>query len=66
MPTSNCVCLQTEWPDIIEAALQTESLANTDARTSCFYARRSLELVVHRLYKHDASLRLPYQDSRHG
>ncbi len=33
-----------------------------DPRAACFYARRTLELAVHWAYKHDADLRLPYQD----
>ena len=31
--------------------------------TACFYARRTLELAVSWAYKHDAALRLPYQDN---
>lgn len=31
--------------------------------TACFYARRTLELAVSWAYKHDASLKLPYQDN---
>ncbi|CAD6880498.1 Type I restriction-modification system, restriction subunit R (EC 3.1.21.3) [Methylomonas albis] len=54
--------LQTEWPALHEAAAKAESLANSDARAACFYARRSLELAVAWLYKYDGSLRLPYQD----
>ncbi|WP_217994887.1 DEAD/DEAH box helicase family protein [Methylogaea oryzae] len=54
--------LQAEWPTVFEAAVKAESLVTSDARTSCFYARRSLELAVDWLYKHDPSLRLPYQD----
>ena len=34
-----------------------------DPRTACFYARRALELAVAWAYKHDAALRLPYQDN---
>ncbi len=34
-----------------------------DPRTSCFYARRTLEIAVAWAYKYDASLRLPYQDN---
>lgn len=34
-----------------------------DPRTACFYARRALELTVSWVFKSDASLRLPYQDS---
>ena len=32
-------------------------------RTSCFYARRALELAVHWLYKSDGSLKLPHSES---
>jgi type I restriction enzyme R subunit len=54
--------LKAEWPLLFEAAVKAEAMANADARTSCFYARRTLELAVAWLYKHDNSLRLPYQD----
>jgi type I restriction enzyme R subunit len=54
--------LQAEWPDVFAAAKKAEELVHPDARASCFYARRALELAVHWLYKHDSSLRLPYQD----
>lgn len=59
---SNFVFLQPEWSTLYAAAIKAEAMANTDARTSCFYARRTLELAVDWLYKHDPSLRLPYQD----
>ena len=59
---SNFAFLQSEWSSLFGAAIKAEGLANTDARTSCFYARRTLELAVGWLYKHDKSLRLPYQD----
>ena len=51
-----------EWTFLFESASKAEDLANTDARASCFYARRTLELGVAWLYKHDTSLKLPYQD----
>src|SRR5262249_14593083 len=51
------------WPDVYEAALKAESVAHPDPRTACFYARRALEILVHWAYKHDAALRLPYQDN---
>ncbi|MFZ2169467.1 MAG: DEAD/DEAH box helicase family protein, partial [Methylococcaceae bacterium] len=54
--------LETEWPMLFEAAVKSESMANTDARTSCFYARRTLEMAVAWLYKYDPALKLPYQD----
>jgi type I restriction enzyme, R subunit len=59
---SNFAFLQSEWTTLYGAAIKAEGMANTDARTSCFYARRTLELAVDWLYKHDKSFRLPYQD----
>ncbi|WP_139558345.1 DEAD/DEAH box helicase family protein [Methylotetracoccus oryzae] len=52
-----------EWHFLFEPARKAEELANTDPRASCFYARRTLELAVAWLYKHERALRLPYQDS---
>ncbi|WP_211461994.1 DEAD/DEAH box helicase family protein [Collimonas silvisoli] len=60
---SNFAFLQSEWSLLHEAAVKAEGMANTDARASCFYARRTLELTVAWLYKHDKALRLPYQDN---
>ena len=60
---SNFAFLKSEWPDLEDAASKAESLAHSDSRTACFYARRGLEEVVHWLYKHDALLKLPYQDN---
>jgi type I restriction enzyme, R subunit len=55
--------LKPEWPDTFESALKAENAAIPDPRTSCFYARRALEIIVHWIYKHDSTLRLPYQDN---
>jgi type I restriction enzyme R subunit len=55
--------LQREWAAVFEAASKAEAAAHADPRTACFYARRALELVVVWAYKHDAGLRLPYQDN---
>ena len=60
---SNFAFLHTEWPALHESALKAEASVHTDARAACFYARRTLELAVTWLYKHDRSLRLPYQDT---
>jgi type I restriction enzyme R subunit len=60
---SNFLFLRNEWPELYEPAIKAESLAISDPRTACFYARRTLELAVHWLYKHDGSLKLPYQDN---
>ncbi len=60
---SNFAFLQTEWAPLFEAASKAESTAHNDARTSCFYARRALEIAVAWLYTHDKSFKLPYQDT---
>ncbi len=63
MPVSNFAFLHAEWPDLHDTASKAEALAYPDARTACFHARRGLEVMVHWLYKHDAALKLPYQDN---
>ena len=60
---SNFAFLQAEWPELHESAIKVESLARADARSCCFYARRTLELAIHWLYEHDAALKLPYDDN---
>lgn len=60
---SNFTFLQAEWAALFEAANKAEATTNSDARTSCFYARRSLEIGIAWLYKHDITLRLPYQNN---
>jgi type I restriction enzyme R subunit len=61
--TSNFHFLAAEWPEVLEPASKAEGLAYSDPRAACFYARRALEMAMAWLYKHDAALRLPYQDS---
>src|SRR5262249_4766591 len=60
---SHFAFLQPEWPAVHEAAAKAEAAAHPDPRTSCFYARRALEVLVQWVYKHDAALELPYQDN---
>lgn len=55
--------LQHEWPDVFEATSKAEGSVRSDPRTACFYTRRALELLVSWAYKHDATLKLPYQDN---
>ncbi len=55
--------LQHEWSAVFDAAARAEAAVHADPRTACFYARRTLELVVGWAYKYDASLRFPYQDN---
>lgn len=52
-----------EWSFLHESATRAEGLAQGDPRGACFYARRTLELAVDWLYRHDPGLRPPYQDS---
>ena len=55
--------LRAEWQPVFESAARCEAAVYGDPRTSCFYARRALELAVAWLFKHDSSMRLPYQDN---
>lgn len=59
---SNFGFLQAEWPALQAEAVQTERRAAVDPRSSCFYARRTLELLVEWLYDADRTPRTPYQD----
>jgi type I restriction enzyme R subunit len=54
--------VQREWPSVYESAVRAEVAAHRDPRTSCFYARRALEIAVAWAYKHDPAPRLPYDD----
>lgn len=60
---SNFSFLQGEWDFVHEAAHRAEAAVYSDPRTSCFYARRSLELAVAWLYAHDKAFKEPYQDN---
>ena len=59
---TNFAFLHPEWAALHESAVKAEGLVYPDPRASCFYARRTLELAVGWLYKHDNGMRLPYQD----
>jgi type I restriction enzyme R subunit len=52
--------LAAEFPAVHEHAVRAESLVHVDPRASCFYSRFALEVMVQWLYRHDASLRDPY------
>ena len=62
---SNFAFLPTEFRTIAESATKTEGHIMGDPRAACFHARFTLEAVVHWLYRHDTSLRMPY-DQRLG
>src|SRR5438874_2642468 len=58
---SNFAFLQSEWPQIFGDARKAESLVYPDPRTACFYARRTLEMVMQWVFKSDTRLKPPYQ-----
>lgn len=53
--------LQAEFSEVHEHAVKAESLALSDPRSACFYARLALEVVVKWMYRHDRALRSPYE-----
>lgn len=60
---SNFGFLQPEWPELFDSAKRAESLIRNDARSSCFYARRTLEIAVEWMYQHDGTLKKPYDNN---
>ena len=53
--------LQAEFADIHGHARKAETLALSDPRGACFYARLALEVAVKWMYGHDRTLRSPYE-----
>jgi len=47
------------WPDLLEEAVRVERFALADPRTACFYARRTIELMVEWVYANDSQLQRP-------
>lgn len=60
---SQFVFLRREWAEVFDSAARSELLVHRDARASCFYARRVLELAVAWAFKYDPALKLPYNDN---
>ncbi|MCB0214244.1 MAG: DEAD/DEAH box helicase family protein, partial [Anaerolineae bacterium] len=60
---SNFAFLKTEWPDLYRSARRVEEYVQSDPRSACFHARRTLELAVQWLYSHDPALEYPYDDN---
>lgn len=60
---SNFTFLQSEFRPLADAAQLAEQHIMGDARAACFHARFALEAAVHWLYKHERSLRLPYDQN---
>ncbi|WP_233428000.1 DUF4145 domain-containing protein [Planktothrix agardhii] len=61
--SSNFDFLKPDFPEIYESATRVETLALTDSRACCFYARYTLEQAVIWLYDHDPYLKLPYDNN---
>lgn len=55
--------LQSEFPDIFAHASRAEALARSDSRGAAFYCRLALETSVEWLYRHDGTLRSPYEST---
>jgi len=53
--------LQPEFPDLHREAVLAGANALADPRSSCFYARRVVELCVTWAFEHDRSLDTPYE-----
>lgn len=48
-----------QWPELHEEAQKVEQFALCDPRTACFYARRTIELLVEWVYDNDGQLERP-------
>ena len=57
---SNFAFLSKDFRAIADSAAKAESHIMSDPRTACFHARFTLEAIAHWLYRHDASLHMPY------
>ncbi|MCU0794616.1 MAG: DEAD/DEAH box helicase family protein [Akkermansiaceae bacterium] len=57
---SNFAFLPPAFNDLAEAARKAEAQVMGDPRAACFHARFALETAVRWLYRHDTSLRMPY------
>ncbi|MDA1349908.1 MAG: DEAD/DEAH box helicase family protein, partial [Chloroflexi bacterium] len=60
---SNFAFLPSDFRAIVESATKAEGHIMGDPRAACFHARFTLEAIVHWLYRHDAGLRMPYDQS---
>jgi type I restriction enzyme R subunit len=60
---SNFAFLPDSLSSLRDSAQEAERHIHADPRGACFHARFALESLVHWLYRHDASLRTPYDQS---
>jgi type I restriction enzyme R subunit len=59
---SNFDFLQPRWPSFHTEARRVERDTLFDPLSTCFFARRTLEVAVSWMYRADQSLTLPYKD----
>lgn len=60
MMTSQYAPIAGPWPELQAEACKVEQFALSDPRTACFYARRTIELLVAWVYDNDAQLERPF------
>lgn len=60
---SNFAFLPSEFRTLRESATMAEGHIMGDPRAACFHARFTLEALIQWLYRHDSSLRMPYDQS---
>jgi type I restriction enzyme R subunit len=56
---SQYALIASQWPELHEEAQKVEQFALSDPRTACFYARRTIELLVEWVYDNDGQLDRP-------
>jgi type I restriction enzyme R subunit len=52
-----------QWPELHAEAIRVKQCALSDPRTACFYARRTIELLVEWVYQNNAQLQLPWGEA---
>ena len=52
--------IASQWPELHAEAVRVEQCALSDPRTACFYARRTVELLVEWVYDNDSQLQRPF------
>lgn len=60
---SNFSFVSAEFQAVKESATKAEVHIMGDPRAACFHTRFTLEMIIHWLYRHDNSLRMPYDQS---
>jgi type I restriction enzyme R subunit len=57
--SSQYALIASQWPELHEEAQKVEQFALSDPRTACFYARRTVELLVEWVYDNDGQVERP-------